>query len=274
VKTLILLLLAATAGAQESASVLKLGVGGRALGLGGAYTAIADDVSAVSWNPAGLSNLSKRELGAMHGELPAGARYDFFGFAQPLRYGTLGFGALHLAQGSVTGRDDAGRLTGDYSASDTALSLSYGARIRGVGLGVTAKHVRTSVADRSQSAVGFDAGASYGLGQTRLGFAAQNLGNATLPMSLTGGAAYVLPVGLTVAADLRYRPRLGESEFAFGTEYAILPQLSLRGGYGTSKMGGINTGFGLKVHGYSLDYSITPFGELGTAQRISLGARF
>ena len=41
---------------------LELGVGSRALGLGGAYVAVADDITATYWNPAGLAQLAKDGL--------------------------------------------------------------------------------------------------------------------------------------------------------------------------------------------------------------------
>jgi long-subunit fatty acid transport protein len=44
------------------------GAGARALGMGGAFAAVADDASAVYWNPAGLSGLEKRQLMLMHSE--------------------------------------------------------------------------------------------------------------------------------------------------------------------------------------------------------------
>ncbi|MEK7859003.1 MAG: hypothetical protein AAB320_07655 [Elusimicrobiota bacterium] len=68
-----------------------------------------------------------------------------------------------------------------------------------------------------------------------------------------------------------------------GTEYAILSSFVLRGGYASGgatsgavagRLSGMAAGFGLKMHGYSLDYSMSPFGKLGSVQRFSLGARF
>jgi len=38
------------------------GFGARALGMGGAYVAVADDATAASWNPAGLAQLDKKQL--------------------------------------------------------------------------------------------------------------------------------------------------------------------------------------------------------------------
>jgi long-subunit fatty acid transport protein len=41
---------------QEPFHLINIGNGAAALGMGGAYVAIADDLSALTWNPAGLSN--------------------------------------------------------------------------------------------------------------------------------------------------------------------------------------------------------------------------
>lgn len=302
-KALIALLLlpglAAEAGAQESASFLKIGAGARALGMGGAYTAIADDVNAMYWNPGGLGGLSKRELGATHAELVANTRYDFLGYAQPTKYGLLGAGAVYLSQGSLEGRDASGKPTGGFSASDAALSLSYAARLApGASLGASVKYIQSSIAEASARSYALDLGGIYqlarlGPGIPRLGVAVQNMGpgmkfldqSSPLPLTLAAGAGYSLPIGLTLAVDYKNRPHSQSSEFSVGTEYALLPAFALRGGYGTAKAasggaGGLSSfsgfamGFGIKAHGYSIDYAITPFGELGNAHRLSLGARF
>ena len=41
---------------------MQTGVGGRALGMGGAYVAIGDDVTSIYWNPAGLGFLDKGQI--------------------------------------------------------------------------------------------------------------------------------------------------------------------------------------------------------------------
>lgn len=46
----------------EATFVEALGLGARAMAMGSAYTAVADDLSAVYYNPAGLSQLNKHEI--------------------------------------------------------------------------------------------------------------------------------------------------------------------------------------------------------------------
>jgi hypothetical protein len=64
---------------------IEIGPGVRASGLGGAFTAIANDGSAIYWNPAGISQLKRIEIGAMRAFLYNGlAHYDHLTYCQPL----------------------------------------------------------------------------------------------------------------------------------------------------------------------------------------------
>lgn len=68
--------------AAEPASFLLIGVGARPLGMGGAFTALADESSTIYWNPAGLSLLKKREISGMYGSLFKDTSYSFVSYAQ------------------------------------------------------------------------------------------------------------------------------------------------------------------------------------------------
>ena len=64
---------------------LVIGTGVRAAGMGGAFAAVADDGSAIYWNPAGLSQIKNMEIGLMRAFLYQGlAFYDNFSYSQPL----------------------------------------------------------------------------------------------------------------------------------------------------------------------------------------------
>ncbi|MDY0152601.1 MAG: hypothetical protein RBS43_10050, partial [Candidatus Cloacimonas sp.] len=64
---------------------MMIGAGVRPLGMGGAFAALADDGSAIYWNSAGLSQIRKSEISAMHAFLYNGlASYDHITYVQPL----------------------------------------------------------------------------------------------------------------------------------------------------------------------------------------------
>jgi len=64
---------------------MEIGSGVRALGLGGAFTAVADDGSAIYWNASGISQLKRIEVGLMRSFLYEGlAYYDHITYCQPL----------------------------------------------------------------------------------------------------------------------------------------------------------------------------------------------
>ena len=86
-----------------------LGAGPRALGMGGAFAGIADDVSASYWNPAGLSLLEHRELGVMHVTLYEETVYDYAAAAWPiLDLGTIAVSGIRLGSTGIEFRDQFG----------------------------------------------------------------------------------------------------------------------------------------------------------------------
>jgi hypothetical protein len=69
----------------QAGAYLKMGVGARALGMGGAFTAIANDATAAFWNPAGLVQLDKKSISTMHTVLKLDRTYNFVNYVQPLK---------------------------------------------------------------------------------------------------------------------------------------------------------------------------------------------
>ncbi len=101
---LVPLVLAAPAGATKYAGeFLKIQVGARALGMGGAFTAVADDATAPYWNPAGMVYLPYREVIPQHQEkFGSLANHDYLGGVWPLggaagRNAALGVGLVRFA---------------------------------------------------------------------------------------------------------------------------------------------------------------------------------
>ena len=79
---------------------LKLGIGARACAMGEAFTAIADDGSASYWNPAGLTQLDRKEIVALHVNLFADTTYDFLSYVHPTpKLGVFGVNLTRLYSG-------------------------------------------------------------------------------------------------------------------------------------------------------------------------------
>lgn len=284
------------AAAQETAQFLKLAPDARSIGLGEAFTAVANDLNAQSANPGGLGQLSAREAGFSHAELHLETRLDSLGYAHPLgpSRGTLAAGLLRLSHGAIAERDASGRVTGSFQPSDTALQVGWGGRLAGAGLvGVNLKYLESRLADATARGFALDLGfLRGGKGAWTWGAAVQNLGNGLryaertepLPLALAGGAAVKVGGALLISGELRARPRSGGFSAGVGMEYGLLPNFALRGGYrsttptafgtGASPMAGLGLGFGIRLKRATLDYAITPQGELGQSQRLSVSTRF
>src|SRR5712692_5692602 len=69
----------------SSATFLRIGVGARAVGMGESFVAVANDPSAIFWNPAGLASLQRRELAVSHVQWPADIHYEHLTMILPSR---------------------------------------------------------------------------------------------------------------------------------------------------------------------------------------------
>ena len=67
----------------SGAAFLKILPGVRAQAMGGAYTALAEGVSGVHWNPSGVVFSGDKEFSAMYMKWIADINYGFLGYAQP-----------------------------------------------------------------------------------------------------------------------------------------------------------------------------------------------
>jgi hypothetical protein len=88
---------------------MSVGGGARALGMGGAFAAIADDASTLYWNPAGISGFEKRQALFMHSETFGDLlNYNFAAFVSPApafvspgREGSFGLALIHLGADDI-----------------------------------------------------------------------------------------------------------------------------------------------------------------------------
>jgi len=146
-------------------SNLSSGFGARALSLGQAFTSVADDPTAVFWNPAGLEHVNQQGITLFHSNLPQGTLYDFLGFAYPtLRLGTFGFGLGRIGTGELKRRDEFVEY-GTFSWEEYHAFFSYAKRLPwDITAGLTVRGVRrawNNLDGEVDMGVGMDFGLLY-----------------------------------------------------------------------------------------------------------------
>lgn len=236
--TLLVFLLCSVSGAQTVAKFagefMAIGVGGRALGLGGAHVALVNDATAGYWNPAALVRISYPEGIVMHDErFGSLISFDFASVAVP--YGldeSLGLSILRLGVDGIPDTrkawidnnsngifDNADRVDYDkvtyFNATDWALYFTYAKRpSSGLMYGANVKIIRRDLADQSAIGIGFDVGALYSpTPNLFLGINAQDI-TTTLVAWSTGRNELVSPtlkIGATYSIDAlggRFAPAL------------------------------------------------------------------
>ncbi len=112
----------------SAAQFLQIGAGARSLGMGEAYTAVADGPDAAYWNPAGLARMTRPETAYARSELPAGLHHDFFAVGVPSEYlhGTLALAVTRLSQDSLALVNASNQTQGSFSPHSEVYALAYG----------------------------------------------------------------------------------------------------------------------------------------------------
>lgn len=209
---------------------LSIGVGPRALAMGGAFTGVADDVTAGYWNPAGLARLPNRMAAVMHSEQLGGLAYDYLSYAHPrgAEGRRAGFGVSLIRLGvddipitrlpdpsrPIDALLDNGQRNRPYveryvSDAEYAILLSVARQATSaLSVGANLKFVRKGAGAASAFGVGLDAGILLQLTSTvKLGVQVMNLTSTALVWN-TGRKEYITPVLKTGLAYQRAIPRL------------------------------------------------------------------
>jgi hypothetical protein len=275
-------------------SYLTVGVGGRAVGMGEAAVAIADDPTAAYWNPAGLVSASKsaavftyhRWIQDVAGQFAAG-NYRWHQSALAIHYLGMNVDDLELRTSPSE------NPIGTFGAHDICLGLSY-ARILypKLQLGMTLKLLWESIYTETSEGWALDFGVQHHgfIPGLSVGAALRNLGemNAlryegpSLPARFRIGAAYqfsgtgILPVPSILVASDAELPFGGDPNGHFGIEVRPITPLALRTGYILGvEARSFTAGFGIDWSRFHVNYGFAPFKEdLGDGHRFSLGLDF
>lgn len=138
---------------------LNYGAAPRSLGMGKAFTGVADDAQAVYFNPAGLFQMNTHEVLVAHSQL-YGARMEYLAYALPTReFGTFGMSILNYGSEGIDSRTPENRYYGPMVFAENAYMVSYAYNpFHFLGVGGTFKLITKNLAEYGDVAVGADVG--------------------------------------------------------------------------------------------------------------------
>jgi long-subunit fatty acid transport protein len=289
----------------STAEFLKIGVGSRASAMGEAFVAVANDASALYWNPAGLAQFKDDQLLLSHNIWVVDINHDFVGAVYHMdetnAFG-VAFTSLSMQDMPVT-TEFQPFGTGEYFGySDMALAVSYSRKMTDqFSFGGTVRYIEETLDKLKMRGVMIDLGTYYwtGLGTTRFAVAVSNFGNQLAPdgqVVLIGKRSNsqwqafspptVFRIGfafepyenefnkITASIQLNH-PNDNSENVSTGVEYSWKNTFYLRGGY-KFNVEEQNYSFGAGVYlpvsiaNVTVDYAFSNFVRLGPAHRFSI----
>ncbi|KPL01557.1 MAG: hypothetical protein AMJ90_07670 [candidate division Zixibacteria bacterium SM23_73_2] len=274
---------------------LKIGVGARSQAMGSAFVGLADDETALFFNPSGIVQNDKRSFSISYNNYLTDIQSGFLGYIHPYSE-KINFGAYisYFNYGSFDEVDKEGNNLGTFGAGDLSLGLAYAQRFgEYLNLGTCFKVVYGTIKDYSSDAIAVDLGGLFKLkdNRTRMGFSLRNLGiqlkgyteshTDPLPTIFEVGFSHSLrglPLLFTVDTA---KPFDNDIFFDLGGELYALKPLILRAGWSSfgdnfktdsdgDNWAGLTLGFGVLWKVYRFDYAFSSYADLGGVHRISV----
>lgn len=283
-----------------SANFLKLGFGARPGAMGEAFTAAADDISSIYYNPAGILNLKqKHNFSFMHIEWLENINYEWLSYILKVSDNQkIGFTFSYLNTGDIPrySEESQGQYQdGTYSASDKLFIITYSTNVelfnKLIPFGINFKIIRQDIAEANSTGLAVDFGFLNKLNYTPLiyGVSVQNIGNMSkfkvdgdpLPWSARTGIKYSFhKYNLISAFDLIF-PSDNDVYANLGFEYKVpisIPDIFIRSGITSGADNharqAYSFGFGIGVNNFLFDYAYQPFEYFDDTHKISLTYNF
>jgi len=148
-----------------AAGFLNIDVGSRALGMGGAYVAVADEITAMYWNPAGVARLNTAQTAFTHTKWLADVNFNYAAVVVPLgNLGNVGANATFLTMDemertTIAEPEGTGEM---FDAGSYAFGLSYARDLTDrFSIGFNFKYVNEKIYHSTASGAAFDIGTLF-----------------------------------------------------------------------------------------------------------------
>ena len=166
----------------SAAAFLRIPVGAKGIAMGSAFTAIADDGSAMFWNPGNIANQTKRSLFVHHSPWLPGLGFYSVGFTLPMEdFGVFGINMVSLKSDEMDiTTPQAPMGTGEtFTAASTAIGIAFAKSLTDrFSIGANFKYVNERIFHSSATAFAFDVGTVFvtPFRNVRFGVSVSNMG--------------------------------------------------------------------------------------------------
>ena len=281
-----------------SEQFLKIGTSARSIAMGGAQVAVAEGVSSIAYNPAGMLSVNNYGFGATYTAWLASIQHSFIGVAKNIP----GVGAVGASLTLLTTDDMPVTTvafpegTGEtFRASDYAFSLAFARQVtEQFRVGVNGKIIQSYLYNREigTSSFAFDIGTLYDIPvlQSHIGVSLTNIGKDVKFINETYSIPTALRFGVLVdvlrQADNSLVTTLqitrlndADEQYNFGAEYTFNGLVALRGGWKFSyDQENVTAGFGVNFNSVgfngTLDYGYNNFVYLAGTHSFTLEVKF
>ncbi len=277
---------------------LKTQMGARPAGQAGAFVAIAGDIHAIHYNPAGIAAIATRCASFTYLRHVLDFNSGYIAYVQPRSGpGTLGVSIAYMDYGSFEKREQYGEYLGEFVANTIAFNGAYAMEpLKNLYAGVGAKYIRSSIDSYASDAVALDGGLLYAIPSENITVAVSfaNVGKVLsafisvkdkLPAVLRiGGSKGLAHLPLVFSVNL-YKYSDEDWHGALGGEFKLSENALLRLGYDQAgrdlkvdasgdRLAGLSLGFGMIWRTLSIDYAFSSLGEIGSLNRFTLTGSF
>ena len=275
----------AASGDYGTENVFMTGAGSRPDGMAGAFTAVADDLSAIYYNPAGLVNIKKQEISLLYYPLYESSSYSSIAYGQALlNFGTIAANFFRFSTDNIEGYDQANNFTSTFGNEQYKLTFSYGRNITGsLSAGVNTSVYYSEMSRFNYAGFGADAGILYEpFPFLSAGLMARNVITPAFSMQ-----SVTETLGRTYTLGLMARHRIAEFEFKAaydasvgekegfkdraGMEITWSGTAPVRAGYGD---GEFTFGAGLALYEAKFDYAYVSNMDFGGMNRFTVSYSF